>query len=330
VTRLRPFRNLDPPSLARLWNRAVPKSAAVCPLRVHELDSHALGSVVFEADGLIVAEKDGRIVGFVHAGFGPALPIDPAAPLELCHELGAVAMLVIDPDLDEPELAGRLITAGEDYLRSRGARVLYAGGVFPLNPFYWGVSGGSEGAGVLSGHQAFHQALIAKGYAPAATTALLEVDLRVSDLRDPRSAVIRRQTQVEYSEDALPGNWWQSLALGEFQLMNARLLAKPDSVEIARALTWDMSWFGRTDHQTRIGLLDVHVAPEHRRKGYGRFLVGEILRRARENMITRAAVSTSSENQAALGLYASLGFQLIDEAMLYRLPALLEGQPSPA
>ncbi len=41
-------------------------------------------------------------------------------------------------------------------------------------------------------------------------------------------------------------------------------------------------------------------------------------------MITRVAVSTSSENQAALGLYTSLGFQTVDQATLYRLPALLE------
>ena len=29
--------------------------------------------------GLIVAEKDGRIVGFVHAGFGPDLPVESFA-----------------------------------------------------------------------------------------------------------------------------------------------------------------------------------------------------------------------------------------------------------
>jgi ribosomal protein S18 acetylase RimI-like enzyme len=320
VTRLRAFRNSDPPELTRLWNVAVPKSAVVSPLRAHELDTHALGSVLFEAAGLIVAEQDGRIVGFVHAGFGPGLPIDLATPLRLCRELGTLAMLVVDPGIDEPDLAERLIKAGEEHLRARGATVIYAGSLFPLNPFYWGVAGGSEGAGVLSGHRVFHQALVALGYQPAGNTVLLEVDLDAGEPRDPRAAVIRRLTRIEYIDDALPANWWQNVSLGETQLMKARLVLKSGSAEVAEAVAWDMGLFGRTDQKSRVGLIDVHVAPEHRRKGYGRFLVAEILRRARDNMISKVAVSTSSSNDPALALYASLGFEPIDHATLYRLP----------
>jgi ribosomal protein S18 acetylase RimI-like enzyme len=325
VTRLRAFRNSDPPALARLWNCAVPRSAVVLPLRAHELDSRALGNALFEAAGLIVAEQDGRIGGFVHAGFGPGLPIDPATPLRLCRELGTLAMLVLDPAIDEPDLASRLIKAGEEYLRARGAKVIYAGSLFPLNPFYWGVYGGSEGAGVLSGHRVFHQALLALGYEPISSTVLLEVDLDAGETRDPRAAVIRRLTHVEYFDDALPGNWWQNVSLGDIQLMKARLLLKSDSAEIAEALAWDMGLFGRTDQKSRVGLIDVQVAPEHRRKGFGRYLVGEILRRARDNMISRVAVATSSSNEPALRLYASLGFEAIDQATLYRLPGTPAG-----
>ena len=99
------------------------------PLRVHELDTHALGTVNFEAAGLIVAEIDGRIVGFVHAGFGPDLPVESTRPFQLCHELGTIAMLVVEPALDDPGLVAGLIAAAELYLRSRGAKVIYAGGL---------------------------------------------------------------------------------------------------------------------------------------------------------------------------------------------------------
>ena len=63
--------------------------------------------------------------------------------------------------------------------------MLYAGGLFPLNPFYWGVYGGSEGTGILSGHQAFHRAAVTRGYVPASTTVLLEADLGQPEPRDP-------------------------------------------------------------------------------------------------------------------------------------------------
>ena len=156
MTRFRPFRNTDPPALTRLWNRAIPEIGCARPLRPHELDSHALGRPNFDAAGLIVAEADGRIVGFVHAGFGPDVPIDPARPFDLNLEMGTIAMLLVDPDFHQGDLVTGLITEAESYLRKRGAKVVYAGGVFPLNPFYWGIYGGTEGSGVLSRHQPFH------------------------------------------------------------------------------------------------------------------------------------------------------------------------------
>jgi ribosomal protein S18 acetylase RimI-like enzyme len=322
VTRFRSFRNSDPPFLAELWNQAVPSSGCVRPVRVHELDSHALGTVLFDADGLIVAETDGRIVGFVHAGFGPDVPVESTQPFDLCREIGTISMLCAEPRLDDPELLSGLIDAAACYLRSKGAKVLYAGGLFPLNPFYWGIYGGSEGAGVLAGHDAFHSVLRTSGYEPVSTTVLLEADLCVPEPRDPRAPLIRRQTQIEVLDDALPNHWWQNLALGDFELMTARLLMKDDGTTVAQAQAWDMSWFGREDGRTRIGLINLEVPPQHRRKGYGRFLVSEIFRRARDNMIAAVAVATSSSNQPAMALYATLGFQPINESTLYRLGPL--------
>jgi ribosomal protein S18 acetylase RimI-like enzyme len=285
------------------------------------LDAHAWGTVNFEHPGLIVAERDGRIVGFVHAGFGPALPVDAERPLELSREMGTLAMLVVEDGLDVAVVAAELIRAAEDYLRTRGAKVLYAGGMFPLNPFYWGVYGGSEGAGVLSGHEPFRSVLIELGYEPVSTTVLLQADLNIAEARDPRAALIRRQTQIEFQDDVLAKNWWQNLALGEFQFMRARLLSRSSGEQIACAETWDMGWFARSDGRTRIGLVNLEVAAEHRRKGHGRYLIAEIFRRARENLIDLVEVQTLSTNEPALSLYASLGFRPVDEATLFRLPA---------
>jgi ribosomal protein S18 acetylase RimI-like enzyme len=275
---------------------------------------------MFEAAGLIVAERDGRILGFAHAGFGPALPVASTRPFEVCHELGTTSMLIVEPGPDDRELVRGLLEAAERYLRGRGAKVVYGGSLFPLNPFYWGLYGASEGSGVLSGHAAFHRGLIEGGYLPASSTVLLQMDLSTAEPRDPRGALIRRQTQLEFDEDAAPTNWWQGLALGDFNVSDARLLAKSDGTELARASTWDMRWFDRDDGRARLGLINLEVAPEHRRKGYGRFLVSEILRRARSNLIDLVEVQTAAENLPALALYTALGFVAIDQATLYRLP----------
>ncbi len=250
---------------------------------MHELSTHAWGSVTFDAAGLIVAERADRIVGFAHAGFGPGLPVDPGRPLCLDRELGTIAMLLVEPEADDPELVGGLLDAAEDYLRGCGAKVLYAGSLFPINPFYWGIYGGSEGSGILSGHLSFERGVMNRGYVPVSSTVLLEADLNTPELRDPRSGLIRRQTHLKFVEDAPPAHWWQGLALGEFPVAEASLLARTDGTELARASTWDMRWFDHEDGRARIGLINLEVAPEHRRKGYGRFLVSEIFRRRRES-----------------------------------------------
>jgi ribosomal protein S18 acetylase RimI-like enzyme len=323
VIRFRPFANSDPPTLVKLWNQSVPEHVAVRPLKVHEFDYHALGLAYFDRAGLIIAERDSRILGYVHAGFGPNHPIALTTPLSLSRDLGTIAMLVVDASQDCLEVGRGLILEAERYLRERGAQVVYAGALFPLNPFYWCLYGGSEGSGIVSSHKGFPPLLTSMGYELVSSTVLLEFDLAVTEPRDPRSVLIRRQTQIEIHDDALPMDWWENLALSEFHLTGVRLLSRADKSELARARTWDMSWFGRQDSRLRIGMIGLEVAAEHRRRGYGRFLVGEVLRSAREQGAALVEVQTMSTNHPALALYQSVGFQTIDESHLYRLPAHL-------
>ena len=320
----RSFRNGDPPALAALWNRGVPVLGTVRPLSGQGFDAQVIEKPHFEAAGLIVAEQEGKVVGFAHAGFGPPEPI--GAPHQLCHEMGTIAMLVVEPGPENPELERGLIDASERYLRRRGASVLYAGGHFPLNPFYWGIYGGSEGAGILSGHEAFQRSVARAGYQPVSTTVLMEVDLSAPEVRDSRAPLIRRQARVEVTEDVMPGSWWEALAIDAYRPTLYQLLSKADESVLARATTWDMSAFGRGDGRGRLGLIDLEVDPARRRKGFGRHLINEILRQARAELIAVVAVQTPATNLPAMALFESLGFRPIETGTLFRLPAELTGR----
>ena len=135
--------------------------------------------------------------------------------------------------------------------------------------------------------------------------------------------LIRRQARVEVIEDVMPGNWWEALAIGPYRPTRFQLLSKSDESVLARATTWDMNAFGRGDGRGRLGLIDLHVDPVRRRKGFGRHLINEILRQARTEMIAIVAVQTRATNLPALALYESLGFTSIETATFYRLPAEL-------
>lgn len=322
MTHFRPFRNTDTAALAALWNRGVLGSTVARPLSVHEFDARVVGGPLFDADGLIVAVRDGKPVGYAHAGFGPdADDLGPRPrPLRLSYALGTVAMLVVEPG-DDPETETGLLAEARRYLRRRGASVVYAGGQYPLNPFYWGIYGGSEWAGILATHAPFLRAVARAGFEAVSQTVLLEADLSGPEPRaDPRGFLMRRQTRVEVVEDATPATWWQALAVGDFRPTTYRLVSKADETEYARASTWDMTWFGRRDGRARVGLIDMEVPPAHRRKGYGRQLVNEVLRLARAQATAAVAVQTPTTNAPALALYQSLGFEPVETSTLFRLP----------
>jgi ribosomal protein S18 acetylase RimI-like enzyme len=319
VIRYRPFRNTDPPALAGLWNRGLPSLGVAVPLGAHEFDAMVVDKPTFDPAGLIVAEDEGgRAVGFVHAGFGPAGSGE--RPRAEDRELGSIVMLVVDPERDDEALERGLMDAAEAYLRGRGAAVIYAGGQAPVNPFYWGIYGGSECAGILSSHVPFHRAAQRSGYEPVANTVLLQADLAQPEPRDPKGVVLRRQTRLEVLDDAITDGWWESASLGPFRPTLYRLLARDGDRELARASTWEMAGFGRIDGRVHLGLHGVEVAPDARRQGYGRHLVGEVMRKARSQWNEVIDVQTRATNIPALALYESLGFIRVETATLYRKP----------
>jgi ribosomal protein S18 acetylase RimI-like enzyme len=328
VIHYRPFRNDDPPALASLWNATVPEGFAAAPLHAHELDDHAFNATIFDREGLIVAERGGRPTGFVHAGFGPVDPEDDDPP-RLDRSMGVVAMLAVEPGDGDREIARNLVVEAERHLRRRGAQVLYGGGLRPLNPFYWGLYGGSEAAGVPSSHHQFSSALTSLGYEPIATAVHLHFDLSRPDPRDPKAVLLRRQVEVVVEEDPTPGSWWEGLALDAFHPTRASLRLRDGDVEVASARTWDMSWFGRSDGRPRLGVFAVEVDPSHRRKGYARYLLAEILRFARDHGFAVVEVQTLADNEPALALYGWLDFEPVEQSSVFRLPAPFPDRSKP-
>ena len=140
----RPFRNADPSALAEIWRSQPPERGLVQPMSADLFEHMVLSKPYFENQGLIVAVEGQRPVGFVHAAFGPS---DDGQ--RLSTQLGVTCLVMVRLDYQRKGIGAELLARGEAYLRGRGAHVLYAGSIQPLNGFYLGLYGGSELPGVL-------------------------------------------------------------------------------------------------------------------------------------------------------------------------------------
>src|SRR5262245_65835195 len=98
----------------------------------------------FDRQGLIVACEGTEVVGFVHAGFGAN-----AEGTAISTESGVICAVLVRFDYRRRGIGRELVQKAEEYLRGRGAKVIFAGESGRRNPYYLGLYGGAESAGML-------------------------------------------------------------------------------------------------------------------------------------------------------------------------------------
>lgn len=311
---LKSFRNSDPPHIAAIWRSQPPQRGILQPISAPMLEYGVFSKMHFDRDGLIVAWEDGSPVGFVHAGFGPNEQGD-----EVDRSVGSTYMLMVRGGHGQAELADRLLQASEQYLRARGAKVLYAGGIKPINSFYLGLYGGSEIPGVLTSDNVLQQVCRRHGYQEVDHVNVLQLDL--TRFRPPVNRelrAIRRTTKIAEALDPPVNNWWEACVWGAQQRICFRLLDKYRQTEIASATLWDVQPLSAGWGVSTAGLFELYVDPEHRRRGSATYLISEIVRALRQRGIGTIEVQTMAANEPAQALYKKLGFTFVDEGVVFR------------
>lgn len=312
--RLRPFLNSDSPRLAAIWRSQPPQRGLIQPISASLLEYGVFSRIHFDREGLIVAEREGQACGFVHAGFGAT--DDGAAP---DWTMGTTIVLMVSPaEAAAASLADQLLAASEDFLRGRGAKVLYAGGVNPLNAFYLGLYGGSEIPGVLNSDVAFQEACLRNNYREIDQVKILQCDL--GRFRPPVSIQqrqIKRTTNLVETIDPPPSNWWDACVWGSLQRDCFQLVDRENRV-LARASFWDMQPISACWGMSAAGLYELYVDPSLRRRGYASYVVTEAIRILQRRGVTTIEAQTMTSNDAALAFYDKLGFLHIDGGRVYR------------
>jgi ribosomal protein S18 acetylase RimI-like enzyme len=309
----RTFRNADPPAVVALWNEALTHRGAV-ELRSHTpLENAVFNKPYFDPLGFVLAEDDGRLVGFAHAGFGPT---DDLAALD--PSKGVIAAVAVRPDRRRSGIGSELLRRVEAYLRERGANTLRAGPSRPDKPFYLGVYGGSNAPGFLRSDPDIEPFLLARGYAPDRRINVFDRRLDTAlNIVDARFGALRRKYEPQALPQARLGSWFRECVLGPLEPSEFRLDDRATGQTAARALFWEMTDYGWRWGAPPAGVLDVQVRNDLRRQGLGKFLLAQLLRHLQEQYFAVAEVQVPDEEETAAKLFRSLGFVQVDVGVSY-------------
>jgi GNAT superfamily N-acetyltransferase len=310
----RTFRNTDPPALTAIWRSRGDQAGLLHPVSPDLFEQFVFGKLYFDYQGLIVAEDAGRPVGFAHAAFGPN-----AEESQLSTDLGVTCLVMVRPDYAESEVAAGLLQRCESYLAGRGAKVLYGGGIRPLNPFYLGLYGGSEMPGILDSDTVAHNLFRSHGYREIDHTAVFCRDLDgFQAIIDRDQMQIRRSMVVEVAVDPPMRTWWEACTLGEFDLTRFEVVPRGGGSAMASATFRGMEPGGPIALGRATGLVELYVEEEFRRRGLALFLLSEAFRQFLREGISWVEAHAMQHNTAALGVYRKLGFGQVGQGSVFR------------
>jgi GNAT superfamily N-acetyltransferase len=310
----RTFRNSDPPTLAALWRSRAGQLGLLQPVSPDLLEQLVFAKLYFDPKGLFLAFNDDQPVGFAHAGFGPN-----DGESWISATTGVICMVVLQQGCAEVEVAGGLIERCEEYLRGRGAKVVYGGGLHPINPFYTGLYGGSELPGVLDSDAAVRQVFAARGYQEIERTTMLRRELSgFESFIDRQQMQIRRQMIVEVTVDAPTRTWWEASTVGEFDLTRFDLVPRVGGSSIATATFRGMESNGTTSVSRAAGLLWMSVVEQYRRRGLAVFLLSEAFRQFLRQGIMHVDVQTRQSDKPGGELFRKLGFEPVEQGGLWK------------
>ena len=278
------------------------------------LEQFVLAKPYFDPEGLILACEGDRVLGFVHATLGANDAEDG-----ISTDLGTTALLMVRPDCDEAQVAAGLLEQSEAYLRQRGAKVIYGGGIRPLNGFYLGLYGGSELPGVPESDTVAQQAFLSHGYREIDRTLMFHRNLTTFEaVVDRRQMQVRRQMVVEVVIDPPTRSWWEACTLGTFEIIRFALVPRTGGSAVATAIFRHMDLVPATLHPSSVGLIEVWVEESARRRGLAIFLLSEAFRQFNRENTREVEVQAMQHNLAAQSLYRKMGFKQFGQGSVFR------------
>lgn len=309
----RTFRNADPPALVALWNASLAGRSAAFLSCTTLYEYFVFSKPYFDPAGLIMALRDQTPIGFVQAGFIPQVDREV-----LDKRQGAICTLIVHPAHRRQGVGSELLQRAEHYLQERGAQTSTVGPQGWQNPFLFGLYGGSQAPGLTGDELESAPFFEHRGYKLLSRVLIFQRPMvRPVNLHDPRMSVWRQRCEIHVSPLKRPG-WARECVLGPIELQEFRLIDKANGEFLARLTLWEMSTFAQRWNQQAIGIVDLEVPPEYRRKGLGRFQLAQIIRYLQDQFFNLVEIQVPADNLPAINLVRGVGFDELTAGHSYQ------------
>ena len=314
VVDFRTFHNSDPPRLLKLWHTSNlgPSAAEGFPCNILELAVYS--RPYFDRKGLILATDAGEVVAMVHAGFSAT-----ADESQLDFSRGVISSLVVLPQYRRKGIGQELIDRAGNYLHSRGAREITAGAGPDGNGFYHAVYGGVEPSGFSSESAAWDKFFTSCGYGPGPATTVLHRDLDSG--RDPVDARLvrnRRRLNMLITDRTSNHSWWWYARYSHQDTLQIELIDRNSSETVATGRIVGLDVYISKWGVRAVGIRDIVVRENQRRKGYAFSLIVETCRQLRKQSIRLVEAHVEDGNDAALGLVIAARFKPVLQLKTFR------------
>ncbi len=306
----RTFRNTDTPRLVAVWNESFINRGAPRLVNNTMLERYVLAKPIFDPKGLFVAESNGAVVGWAHAG----MSLNPFNT----QPVGVVSLIGVRPAFRRQGIGSELLKRAEQYLREKRAETLQAGGHWPNNPFYMGIYGGCDSPGFLVSDPLAEPFFVKHGYRVEQKIRVLQ---RVLDqpmkMFDPRFVPLRQKFELQFGSPRRLLSPWHEEVHGYVDPLQFVLNDRSSRTWAARTLVWEMEAFSLHWRRPTVGIFDFEVNPPYRKQSVGRYFLSLIMKYIQEQFFTLVELHLDETNQYGLDFLRSLEFQHVDTGQVF-------------
>ena len=226
---------------------------------------------------------------------------------------------MVHPDFRRREIGTALVRRAEDYLRSKGANSVVAGGGLEQNGFYAGIYGGLDPSGFCTSAAAWPQFFQKCGYAPCDEVLILRRDLIRS--KDPVNAKLlrhRRHLNLVITDRPTNESWWWFVRYGHLDSLRFELHEKANGNVVASGQIIGMDLFIPKWGVRSVGIREIFVPESQRRHGYAQALLLEICRRLKGESVELVEAHVLPADQPVLDLFNSAKFDVTGRLLTFR------------